>query len=107
MTGTSLADELAETRAEILRLRRREAALREALIAATADQRLGRWHAAEVSLGTRLVFNHWLLPDDLRQDPRYWRERSGHLVTLRPVQALPKPRPGWPIRRDPAGLAMH
>ena len=36
MTGTSLADELADVRAEILRLRRREAELRAALVAAPA-----------------------------------------------------------------------
>lgn len=107
MTGTSLADELAETRAEIRRLRRREATLRQALIAATAAQRLGRWHEAEISLSRRLVFNPWLLPAELRQDSRYWEDRASHLVTLRPVQPHPKPRPGWPIRRTTPGLALH
>ena len=105
-----LADELADTRAEIARLRRREADLRVALIAAPADQRSGRWNAAEVALRKRLVFNVYLLPPKIRQDPRYWEDRATHVVTVKPVQQQLKPRPGWPIRRDTAqspGAALH
>jgi hypothetical protein len=105
-----LADELADTRAEIARLRRREADLRAALIAAPADQRSGRWNAAEVALRKRLVFNVYLLPPEIRQDPRYWEDRATHVVTVKPVQQQLKPRPGWPIRRDTAqspGAALH
>ncbi len=97
---TSLADDLADIRAEILRLRRREAELRAALIAAPAHQRAGRWSEAEVSLRKRLIFNPYLLPPEIRQDPRYWEDRSAHLVTVRPLHPQLKPRPGWPIRRD-------
>jgi len=106
MMMTSLADELANIRAEILRLRRREAELRQALIAAPAAARQGRWAAAEVTFRKRLVFNPYLLPAEVRQDPRYWEDRASHLVTLRPVQCQPRTRPGWPIRRE-AGAALH
>jgi hypothetical protein len=107
MSSTSLADDLAEIRAEIQRLRRREAELRQALIAAPAAQRQGRWAEAEVTLRKRLVFNPYLLPAEVRQDPRYWEDRASHIVTLRPLGCQPKPRPGWPIRRDGPGVALH
>lgn len=107
MTPTCLADELAMIRAELVRLRTREAELRRALIAAAPAQRLGRWHGAEVSPGKRMVFNPWLLPARLRQNPRYWQERGTLLVTLLPLQPQTKLRPGWPIRRDPSVVALH
>ena len=107
MTTTCLADELAMIRAELRRLRSREVELCRALIAAPAAQRLGRWHEAEVTGGKRMVFNPWLLPAGLRQDPSYWQERGAPLVTLHPLQPQPRLRPGWPIRRDPAGVALH
>lgn len=101
----SLADELAEIRAEIIRLRLRSAQLRAALIAAPAEARNGRWNGAEVSFRKRLVFNPYLLPADVRQDPRYWEDVAHHVVSVRPLAQALKPRPGWPIRRDAA--AMH
>lgn len=104
---TCLADELADVRAEIQRLRRRELELRQALVALPAAERLGRWTEAEVTLRRRRVFNPWLLPADVRQDPRYWEDRPSHLVTLRPLSVQPKSRPGWPIRREGAGVALH
>lgn len=108
MISTSLADDLAEIRAEITRLRHREALLRAALIAAPAAARSGRWAEVEVSVRKRLVFNPYLLPADIRQDPRYWEDRAHHVVALKAVAQLPKPRPGWPIRRDTlAANAMH
>ena len=107
MTSTCLADELAEIRAEILRLRRRETELRQALVTLPASQRTGRWTEAEVTYCRRRVFNPYLLPAEVRQDPRYWEDRGSHLVTLRPLQSQAKPRPGWPIRRESLGAALH
>lgn len=103
---TCLADELADVRAEILRLRRREAELRAALVAAPAAQRQGRWNEAEVTFRRRRVFNPYLLPAEIRQDPAYWEDRASHLVTLRPVAQQLRPRPGWPIRRDAPAAAF-
>ena len=108
MTSISLADELADIRAEIARLRHRESQLRAALIAAPASLRGGRWAEVEVSLRKRLVFNPYLLPAEIRQDPRYWEDRAHHVVAVKAVAQHLKPRPGWPIRRDnqPAA-ALH
>ncbi len=108
MTTQSLADELADIRAEILRLRHREAQLRAALIAAPAAQRCGRWNEVEVTARKRLVFNLYLLPPEIRQDPRYWEDVEHHTVTVKPLARGLKPRPGWPIRREaPAVQALH
>ena len=105
MHYSSLADELADVRSELARLRLREAELRAALVAAPADQRLGRWSEAEVTLRRKMVFNAYLLPAEIRQDPRYWEDRAFHVVACRPVQQQLKPRPGWPIRRS-AGVPV-
>ncbi len=81
MTMQSLADELADVRADLLRLRLREAQLRAALIAAPAAQRCGRWNEVEVTTRKRLVFNPYLLPAEVRQNPMYWE--MWHIIRSR------------------------
>ena len=96
------ADELAEIRAEIARLKLREAQLRDRLMKSPLATLTGRFHRAEVSHAKSLVFDPSLLPDDIRNDPAYWCERSQTVVHTLPLAAkAPPPRPGWPIHRAP------
>jgi hypothetical protein len=96
MHKMSPVDELAETRAEIARLKLREAALRQAVLAGVAVA--GRWYRAEVRDARARVFDPALLPPQVRDNPAYWRERITRVVKCVPVQARAE-RPGWPIRR--------
>ena len=106
MHRLSPADELAEIRAEIARLKLREAQLRDRLMKSPLATLIGRFHRVEVSHATSLVFHPSLLPDHIRNDPAYWRERSQTVVhTLPLAPKAPLPRPGWPIRRA-AGLTL-
>jgi hypothetical protein len=82
----SPADELAMIRAQISGLRTREQDLRNALIDAPDAARYGRWAHAEVVTRTVRVFDHRLLPQSLRDDPCYWRERSVIEVRCLPTE---------------------
>ncbi|SEQ15067.1 hypothetical protein SAMN04488092_104225 [Thalassovita taeanensis] len=107
MNEMGLADELAETRAGIARLKEREAALRAAILAQRHDVPDGRWSRVEVVERRARVFDKALLPTEIREDPRYWREKLTRYVQCLPVQ-VQRARPGWPIRRvDGGGAAMH
>lgn len=99
MHPIAAADELAEIRAEIARLKTREAALRDSLLAAPPETLTGRWHRVEVTEQRVRQFDATLLPATIRDDPSYWRERVQMTVRTLPVQAR-LPRPGWPIRRN-------
>jgi hypothetical protein len=100
------ADELAEIRAEIARLRLREAALRAAILKAPDTVAEGRWTRVEVAERRLSVFDPARLPAEIRDDPRYWRERVTTAVLCH--AAAPRAlRPGWPIRRAEAAAAMH
>lgn len=95
------ADELAEIRAEIARLQRREAALEATILRDPAVAGRGTFNAAEVRETSRAVFDPALLPADVQADPRFWREEVERSVTVFPIRAQPVPlRPGWPIRRS-------
>lgn len=94
------ADELAEIRAEIARLQRREAALEATILRSPEGAGRGTFNAAEVKETRRTVFDPALLPADVQADPRFWREEVERSVTVIPIRAQPVPlRPGWPIRR--------
>lgn len=100
------ADELAEIRAEIARLRLREAALRAAIVKAPDALAEGRWTKVEVAERRLRVFDPARLPAAIRDDPRYWRERVTVAVLCH--AAAPRgPRPGWPIRRVEGPAALH
>lgn len=105
MHNLSPADELAEIRAEIARLKAREAALRSAFLRHPKDQILGRWTRVEVVETRQHRFNPALLPDEILQDPRYFEDRLVQTVRCLPAPLTVSVRPGWPIRRD--GLALH
>lgn len=95
------ADELAEIRAEIARLQRREAALEAAILRDPAVAGRGTFNVADVRETSRAVFDPALLPADIQADPRFWRQEVDRSVTVIPIRAQPVPlRPGWPIRRS-------
>ena len=94
------ADELAELRAEIARLKLREAQLRERLAQAPLAARTGRWNRAEVEERVTRHFDPALLPPAIRDNPAFWSERVHLAVHTQPIPAkAAPPRPGWPIRR--------
>jgi hypothetical protein len=97
MHTLSPADELAELRADIHRLKLLEAALRTKILAAPDKQSVGRWHRIEVQETKSRILDANLLPADIRDDPRFYRDRIIQVVRVLPVQAK---RPGWPIQRD-------
>lgn len=119
MTPTNPADELAEIRAEIARLKRREAELRMAFFTAPDMPKIGRMHKVELVTRRRTVFEARLLPAEIRNDPTYIRERVMRVLrteripnaerppmtatTADPLADLrPKPR-----KRLFAGLTLH
>jgi len=75
MNLKSPADELAEIRAEIWRLKRREAELRAAYLTRTDMPKVGRWFKVELITQRARVFDPRLLPETIRNDPAYCRDR--------------------------------
>ena len=105
MHRLSLADELTEIRAEIARLKAREAALRAHFLRHPDQGAQGRWSRVEVVESRESRFNAALLPTAILNDPRYREDRLVTTLRCLPVQLTATLRPGWPIRRD--GAAMH
>lgn len=106
MRRLSPADELAEVRAEIARLKLREAQLRDRLAHAPLATLTGRWARVEVTETVTRVFDPALLPAAVHDDPAYWRDKT--VVSVRTLPLKPKvapARPGWPIRRAPGTAA--
>jgi len=103
MHSLRTADELAEVRSEIARLRLRERRLRAALLQAPEAELQGRWTRVEVTRASRQAFDPTLLPEDVRSDPRYLRVAVAEAVHCLPLPVAPRqPRPGWPIHREVA-----
>lgn len=90
MPSLNPADELASLRAEIARLRARERALCDALAVAPPDARTGQWVRADVAMRSIRLFDHRLLPPEIRENPLYWCERHAVEVSCHPVDALPQ-----------------
>lgn len=86
MHQISLADELADTRAEIVRLKQREATLRAAILERRGQVSPGRWHRVEVVERRSRVFDQKLLPTEVANNPAYLRERVTRYVKCLPVQ---------------------
>ena len=87
MHDLSLADALADTRAEIVRLKEREAALRAAILARPGCVPSGRWFRVEIVERRSRVFDRALLPEDVATNPAYFRNRVTRYVKCLPVQA--------------------
>ncbi|WP_339109400.1 hypothetical protein [Thioclava sp. GXIMD4216] len=83
MSGLTPADELAQIRSEIMRLRQREAELREAWLTEAEMPRIGQWHKVELVTSRERIFDPRLLPDDIRKNPSYSREKITRTIRLR------------------------
>lgn len=68
------ADELAEIRAEIARLRLREGQLRHLMLQGPPDLRSGRWFQVEMRETVSRKLDPARLPDALRHDPAIYCE---------------------------------
>ena len=100
------ADELADIRAEIARLKAREAALRQLLLQRPDLAAQGRWTRVELITQRQNRLVATLLPPAILTDPQYRRERSVQILRCLPLSATASAsRPGWPIRRE--GVALH
>lgn len=114
MFAQSPANELAEIRAEIARLRARESEVRAAHLTNAAMPRIRRWHKVALVPHRQRIFEPRLLPEEIRLDPSFTREKvthvlrsSRHLAAANPeAMADPAPRP-TPRARLFAGLAAH
>lgn len=93
------ADELADIRADIARLKLREAELRALILASPQPMTQGRWFRAEVVERRARHLNPASLPASIRNDPFYWQDRVTRAVTCIAVHPRLSPRPGWPIQR--------
>lgn len=100
------ADELAEIRSEIARLKRREGELRHLLLQRPDLAQQGRWTRVEITSLQQSRFLPTLLPAAILHDPQYRRARTVQILRCLPPPSAPlAPRPGWPIRRE--GAALH
>lgn len=106
MMKFGLADELAEIREEIARLRAREAAIQAAILSFEGGIPAGREHRVELVEHRELVFDKDRLPEEIRDNPRYWSERVTQSVRCTPIRSQTD-RPGWPIRRLMTDALAH
>jgi hypothetical protein len=100
------ADELAETRAEIARLRQREAALRQTILEDPELNGLGRWHRVEVEEHRELILDIGRLPEHILQDRSFWCEKLVRTLRCLPSVSFSSRRPGWPMQRA-SGKHLH
>ena len=105
MHSLSPADELAEVRAEIARLKAREAQLRAFFLTAPLTARSGRWSRVVVEETQSQRFNPSLLPDPIRRDAQFTELRLVQTVRCLPVTFTTSIRPGWPITHAGSGMA--
>lgn len=103
MHSLSPADELFELRTDIARLKLLETALRAKILTSPDTTAIGRWHRIEVTETKARVFDAKLLPDAIRDDPRFYCDRVTQTVRCVAVDAK---RPGWPIQRS-TGFAQR
>lgn len=94
------ADELADVRAELARLRLREAQLRALILKDPDLASQGRFARVTVCFHRDRVFDPAVLPHEIRTDPRYFRDRQHWSIQCHDTPQQMGTRPGWPIRRD-------
>lgn len=100
------ADELAEIRTEIARLRAREGELRALLLHDAAMPKIGRFHKVDLVTNRQRVFDPRLLPEEIRLDPAYTREKVTRVLratrkgpsTQTETVELPAPAPRIALR---------
>ena len=84
------ADELELVRAEIKRLRAREAELRAALLEEGGGEPGQDWRV-EIVEQRRRTLDRAALPREIGDDPRYWREHVARVVKTVSVRARAAP----------------
>ena len=84
------ADELELVRAEIKRLRTREAELRAAVLEEGGAEP-GRDWRVEIVEQRRRTLDRAALPREIGSDPRYWKERVARVVKTVSVRTRPAP----------------
>ncbi len=83
-----IADELGDLRALIRTLRAREAVLRDRILSARPNAPLeGAGWVVTVRSATTRRFDPLTLPDAIREDPRYWKEKTTQTVLARSAVA--------------------
>ncbi|MEL6646340.1 MAG: hypothetical protein AAFY35_09475 [Pseudomonadota bacterium] len=91
---STLVDELGTIRAEMNKLRCREAGLRQRLLEARSNAPIeGRDYTMTIRRGQRRSFDHAALPDRIREDLRYWKVTPTATVLTKPRVRAPDPRP--------------
>lgn len=86
------ADELELVRAEIKRLKAREAALRDEVLGGAAEA--GQDWRVEVVEQRRRTLDRAALPPEIAGDPRYWKERVSRVVKTVSMRARTAPGDG-------------
>jgi hypothetical protein len=86
------ADELELVRAEIKRLKAREAQLRDEVLGGAAEP--GRDWRVEVVEQRRRTLDRSALPAEIADDPRYWKESVSRVVKTVSVRARTAPGEG-------------
>lgn len=84
------ADELELVRAEIKRLRKREAELRAAMLDEGGTEPGQDWRV-EIVEQRRRTLDRAALPREIGDDPRYWKERVARVVKTVSVRARMAP----------------
>jgi hypothetical protein len=87
------ADELELVRAEIKRLRAREAELRAAVLGEGGTEPGQDWRV-EIVEQRRRTLDRAALPREIGSDPRYWKERVARVVKTVSVRARSAPGQG-------------
>lgn len=85
-----LADELADIRAEIARLKRREAELRAAFLTQPDLPRTGRRNQVDLVVQRTRIFDPRLLPAEIRNNPAYQRDKVTRILRTTPVESPPE-----------------
>ena len=86
------ADELELVRAEIKRLKAREAALRDEVLAGATEA--GQDWRVEIVEQRRRTFDRSALPPEIADDPRLWKERVSRVVKTVSAHARTAPTDG-------------
>lgn len=106
------ADELAEIRAEMARLKTRAEELRMGFITRVELPRVGQRHRVEVMVQKAQIFDAKLLPAEIRNDRRFLRTRITRIVNTVPLdpagEAIKSALARWEAMDAPyRDLALH
>ncbi len=102
------ADDLADVRAELARLRSREQALVDLLLARPELREAGQNCRVELDFVEEPLLRTEALPSDLQNNPALWRKVLRPVLSCHPARPLAEPRrPGWPMQRSGGSARGH